>query len=372
MKRWNRILLFTVMGVWLVVMAANLLAPYRTFSEDENRYLAELPRYTVSGLIDGSSNRAMDNYINDHFFARHVWIMAQSTMELASGKRENNGVYYGKGMLFSKLAQPDAALSEANLQGIEAFASRTGANCTVMLVPSAAAVVPQLLPAAAPVWDEAAWIGDAYAQLSPQVRTVDVLGALCAHPEQQLYYRTDHHWTTQGAYLGYAAYAQAAGLEVRTPQQMRATTLSTDFRGTLDSKSGAWWIKSDTILAYQSGEAASYEVFTGMETRQYDDIWFEEYLAKKDKYSVFFGEISPRVTVKTESKSGKKLLVFKDSYAHCLVPMLMEDYSEITMIDLRYWQQPIEQLVDVTQYEDVLFLYNLDSFTTQEQTAKLR
>ena len=100
MKRWNRILLFTVMGVWLVVMAANLLAPYRTFSEDENRYLAELPRYTVSGLIDGSSNRAMDNYINDHFFARHVWIMAQSTMELASGKRENNGVYYGKGMLF--------------------------------------------------------------------------------------------------------------------------------------------------------------------------------------------------------------------------------------------------------------------------------
>ena len=132
----------------------------------------------------------------------------------------------------------------------------------------------------------------------------------------------------------------------------------------------------DTIdYYYYTGEGSvnvtEVVVDNGREQKSYDSMYFEEYLTQKDQYSSFLGSNQPVVTVKTDSPSGKKLLVIKDSYAHSLVPFLSNHYSEITMVDLRYINTSLDEKVPLDEYDQVLFVYNVENFTEDQNLPKL-
>ena len=77
-------------------------------------------------------------------------------------------------------------------------------------------------------------------------------------------------------------------------------------------------------------------------------------------------------TIKTQAATGKKLLIFKDSYAHCLVPMLLGDYSEIRLVDLRYMNTlEFADALEIAAYDAALFLYSTDVFAHQLGAGKL-
>ena len=370
MKNKNRFFFWALVPLWAILVLWNFIAPAKDFSESENRYLAAFPTYNTSALLDGRFMDSVNDYLNDHFVGRPYWVGAQSLLEYGMGKREINSVFLHKHTLLSSLTSADTHSLQRNILGINAFCKEYNLPAYVALVPSAAVVQPERLPALAHPWNEAEAIEQIYRQLSPAITAVDVFSVLKEHSGEYIYYRTDHHWTSYGAYLAYTQLAPALGLPQRAQEEFAVTTLSNNFVGTYQSRTGLPWVTPDTLELYEAGQAVSYEIFFDplKPPEEHDSLYFEEYLAKKDKYAYFLGPItnSPYVRIHTGSDSGQKLIVFKDSYAHCLIPMLLADYSEICLVDLRAMQAAnYDDYLHVADYDAALFLYSTDVFARQ-------
>ncbi len=366
-SKLNRVFFIIFVIIWAGLAVVNLLIPEKSFSENENRYLSQMPKFSLSGLLSGDFMNRTDEYVNDQFIFRDMWISVQSTAEYALGKRESNGVYVGPTALMSRLDNWDAKVIEHNLGGIKYFLQEHELPAYLMLVPAASEIYRQELPLFADPWDQERVIKGIYESL-PELTPVPVGDTLSAHKNEYIFYRTDHHWTSYGAYLAYRELCSAIGL---TPSEYTAKTVSKSFDGTLFSRSGFRFTQSDTIEAFVPKFSAGLEVYDGSETKSYDSPFFEEYLGQKDKYAYFLGPNQPVVTLYGDSGSGKKLLMFKDSFAHCLAPMLLGDYDQVTLVDLRYVKTSIGELLDPDEFDSVLFLFGIDTFVGQDELYKL-
>jgi hypothetical protein len=162
------------------------------------------------------------------------------------------------------------------------------------------------------------------------------------------------------------------GLPVRGVGELAAREISDSFYGTYNSKTGISFFEPDSIELYEAGPAVKYEGFDGNELTERPSVYFDEYLSKKDKYSFFLGPVKQVVTVHTASDSGKSLVIFKDSYAHCLAPMLFADYGRITLVDLRWYKSDDYGAdLELESFDDVLFLYSADIFAHQQGAGML-
>ncbi len=322
--------------------------------------------------MNGDFMNGVDTYLNDHFAGRDSWITAQSFMEYSLGKCESNGVFLCKDALMSDLAAPDEDTVNGNIDGIKAFTQKYNLPSYLMLVPSASAIQSEKLPRFAQVWDQKGFIEKVFSQLEGQVTPVPLYDKLREHKDEYIYYRTDHHWTTNGAFLAYQQLASTMKLPTSDTFDFQTDIVSDDFIGTLSSKSGVYNITPDSMNAYQTDTIQSFLVSDGKQVTEHPSIYFDEFLAKKDKYAYYLGSNQPLVTIKTKSTSDKRLLIFKDSYAHSFAPFVANDYSEIALVDLRYINIDIDKVVDVASYDDALFLYSTDVFAQQGLLKKLK
>lgn len=369
----NRFFFVIFFCIWMIIVVWNLLTPSKVFSEMENRQLAAWPKFTVPTLLDGEYMDNVNTYLNDQFAGKDIWIPSQSLIEYGLGKRENNNVFLGKNALIGDIEPKDETIVQDNIQGINAFVQQyPNMQAYVALVPGAGTIQPQKLPPFATEWDEGAMIEEVNEQLESGIASVNLSDTLLEHNQEYIFYRTDHHWTTYGAFLAYQQIADMMGLPVYQQSDFEITPLSTDFLGTYHSKTGFPLVKKDEMELYQMGTAVKYEVFDGAQTVEYDSPFFAEFLEKKDKYSYFLGQVQPATKIYTQAQTGKKLIIFKDSYAHCLTPMLMDQYSEILLVDLRYFNMPDPvAYLEAQEYDDALFLYSVDTFSHQKLTSKL-
>ncbi len=367
---FNRLFFYVFALLWVGLIIINLLTSEKTFSENENRTLKSMPEYSYETLINGEYMSNIDEYFNDQFIGRDLWINAQSIMEYSIGKRENNNVFIAKnGALMDNIAEPNAKYVDANIRGINYFSSQYDIACSIMIIPSASFIQSDMLPYTAQVWDQKEFIEDIYEKIE-NVIPINLCDTLFDHKNEYIYYRTDHHWTTYGAFLAYEKYCEAMNLPIRG--EFKFETVSNHFNGTLYSRSGIRFIKSDIMDSYKTDMVEGFHVYTGTENREYESIYFEEFLDKKDKYSYFLGTSQPIVTMKGSCKTDKKLLIFKDSYSHCFAPMLLEQYSEITLVDLRYVNQKLNDIIDLKKYDNALFLFSVDVFANQNNLIKLK
>ncbi|WP_312642129.1 DHHW family protein [Hydrogenoanaerobacterium sp.] len=357
--------------LWGAVVLINLILPNKNFSESENRYLASFPSFSTKALLNGKYMQGMDEFFNDHFVARDSWIAMQSSLEYSLGKRENNGVFVCKNALMADIDAPKDDAVQANIRGIKAFVQRYQKPSYLMLVPSAAAIQTDKLPLFAQTWDQAGFVSRVASELGNAVKPVELFGTLTEHKDNDIYYRTDHHWTSAGTFLAYQQACKVMGLVPKAAEDFQIDTVSDSFYGTLYSKSGVRNITPDTIQAYHSGKVTGFSVYDGKKTTDYASMYFDEYLSQKDKYSYFLGSNQPLVTIHTASKSGKRLLIFKDSYAHSLAPFFVNDYSEIALVDMRYISGSLTDITDPADYDDVLFVYSVDVFAQQNHLVKL-
>ncbi len=374
MKKKNLSFLLIFVALWAGLIFWNLITPEQEFSQSENRYLATFPKFSMETLLDGEYMNAVDTWLNDQFAGRPFWVSSQSMIDYSVGKRELNDVYIGKGALLGDMALPDDSRTQENIDGITVFAQKYGLPCTVALVPSAATVQPQNMPTFAVGWDEIAYIEQVYGALPPGITGADLYKILLEHHEEYIYYRSDHHWTSYGAYLAYTKLASALGLTPASMIDCRASLVSDHFYGTYHSKTGFPLIKADSMYVFQHGSAVGYSVFNGKSWTDYNSIYFDSFLQVKDQYSYFLGQVQPYAVIQTASQTGRKLVVFKDSYAHSLLPLLLDDYSEICIVDLRYTNQTMQELDDILHfagYDAALFLYSTDVFSHQPVTSKL-
>ncbi len=369
----SMILFFSVL-IFFSVMTA--LSDKQTFSELENRSLEDFPKLSAENYFSGGFSDGAEDYLSDHFFGRNALITLKANIDIALGKSERNGIYIVKGKrLAQRVNEPDPEIIGKNLDGINKFAEDNDIPIYFLLAPTSAEIYSDELPKYSPKLDQKNFIDETYNQLNGKIITVDAYSALLLNKDGYIYYRNDHHWTSYGAYLAYTAAAKKMGISATTLNSFDIEHASDSFKGTLYSSSLYNGIEADTIDYFHAKDGCKilgedvYASF-GEEPVHYDDIYFREYLDKKDKYSSFTGQNQPLVTLKSDSPGGKILLI-KDSYAHSFAPFLLQNYSEVTMLDLRYIQISYKELIDISDFDAVLFLYNVSSFTTDENLKKL-
>ena len=378
-----------------------LLRQDRTFSDSENRMLAQKPAPTLASLADGSFAGGIERWYADQFPGRDLWITADLTFQRALGVREMNGVYLGAdGYLLEAPAQEDAAQLGQTEAAICAFAAQhPDIRLTAAIVPNAWGVLSEKLPAGAPVEDQKALI-DAIDQAMPDVRTANLTEALRSRCSEPLYYRTDHHWTSLGAYYAYQQLCDALGLTpfdtaahtaltadrfYRTDhhwtslaaryafetlsaqldlQPVRSYTVypvSDSFEGTLAAKTGSH-AALDTIEIYVPDTDVQYAVTYADTQTTICSLYDRAKLAEKNQYEVFFGGNHARVDIQTTADTGRTLLLLKDSYANCFVQFLTPYYDRILMIDPRYFYDDLGALLRRERVTDALILYNYNTF----------
>ncbi len=333
----------------------------RAFSEHENRYLAQRPKFRWASLVSGDFTADFEAYITDQFPFRDAWLDLKSRSERFAGKTENNGVFFcAEDTLITRFAQPPEADVLNAADAVRALAENTGLPVYLALVPSAAEVWSERLPKNADTADQAALIEQIYQRSG--VASADLREALNAHRDEDLYYRTDHHWTTLGAYYGYAATAAVLGLEPQAVSAFSPATVSTDFYGTVYSSSGVRWVAPDSIQTYVDD--------TGITLTRYDTpegvvspVYAEEKLQTKDQYSFFLGGNTSLLTVDT-GHEGMKLLVIRDSYMDSELPFFFAHCSEIHVLDLRYFRQSVSEYALEHGFDAILVSYSLSDFVT--------
>lgn len=379
-----------------------LVAPKQTFSENENRALASWPVYSFTALKDGSYMSGVQTYLSDHFPLRDPFMTLKTKYEMLTGREEINDIYLAKDGYYIEAyktpkQQKKIITQFQKLQ--DAITTDAKQNVRVMLVPTAISTYNAKLPGSAPdrgVLRQVDTMNEIYAAL-PNMQKVDAWSALQAAAAQEstdrtrasgnadgaqpvagaeaagsdttaatgLYYHTDHHWTTHGAYVGYQAYCGAAGIDPIPETDFQKTCVTTDFHGTIFSKLHDNTVPGDAITLYENPAnqlTVSYPD-TGEVT---DTLYNRDYLAQKDKYSMFLNNLHPLVEITNETAdSDRQLVLIKDSYANSMVPFLVNHYQKIYVFDTRYYRfGPSSFINEHPEVTDVLLLYNMNTIDT--------
>lgn len=364
--RHPRAVVLLFIGIIVVMQAAFWLLPRRSFSENEKRVLSEVPQIDAAGIADGSVFRSIESYLSDHFPGRELWVGANAYLENAEGRGATEDIVRGTDdWLFTAPVSDDRETLWDNMQAITTFAEKQSVPVTMMAVPSAGAVVSDKLPALHLPYPDADLLEEARRIAGNTLHWVDLYTDFCsAEQPERLYYRTDHHWTTEGAYRAYCLMMEALG-QFSVPHDDFTVEQITDFYGTSYSKSGLWLTEPDTLELWTDSDIQA--VTTVYDANRADPVtregmFFREYLEDADKYPVFLSGNHARVHIETNADSGKRLLVIKDSYAHALAPFLAEEYSTIDLIDLRYFkQQTISSWLEENPADEILLVYGLSS-----------
>ncbi len=358
---WAEVLIFLafIFGFFI----ANIIVPDRAMSEQENTTLQQLPKFSFERLFNKTFTKQFEDYSSDQFVLRDQWITLKAAAELALGKEENNDVSYGADQtLIEGFDAPDNSALDTNMGYLNQLVQNTDAEVYFALIPEKSEIWSERLPARTPNDSEAEFIEYCYG-LS-QANNVDILSVMREHADEYVYYRTDHHWTSLGAYYGYSALGKAMDFTVPALESYGDRRVVSDsFYGTTWSKSGFSWVEPDSMEIFVDApdglEITSYPEGSPVEGRLYD----ESKLAVKDKYSMFMGGNCPLHEIVTGS-DGPSLLIIRDSYTDSLIPFLLDDFSEIHVIDLRYYRVSLADYIAEHGFDKVLVAYSVSTFAT--------
>lgn len=377
MKITKWIMSGSLLGFLVLVSAGSLFAADREFSENENRYLVQMPEISLDSILDGDFQSGLEEYLNDQIWGRDQWITIKTAIQKAVGDTDIGGAYVGKdGYDFEKITADDVddALVERNIEQVQKFFATCSESIdktrlSFLLVPTSGLILEDKLPANAPLFSQSSYI-DTVQEALAEYHFVDVREVLTDHKEEGVYYRTDHHWTSLGAFVCYGEWCKSMGVPFRE-EDYTVTTVTESFRGSLYSKILDFDSAYDSIQIYKkTGSDASFVVtLDGEET---DGFYHYDRLEEKDKYLFFFGGNYSEVVITNESsKEGRNLLLIKDSFANSFAPMAAENFDHIYMIDLRYYRGDLQAYMEANDITDVLILYNVSNFISDKNMHRL-
>lgn len=343
----------------------NFIAKDRDFSESENRVLASFPKLTLSSIADGTFMKNFETYMSDQFVLRDRMISLKSYFDRLSGLRESNGVYIGDdGFLIEKPSKYTAKKAKAMTKSINSFMEKyPEITKMVAISPNASYIYSEKLPSGIELHSQYSELKGILNRLEGENYSfLNVTKALKkAKEKSDVFYRTDHHWTTRGAYAVFKAIADKWNLD-RSQVKYKFLTVSSDFEGTLASKTGIHDNKDKIEICLPENSEGSYIVSYESQDKRTTSLFEPSKLQQKNKYEVFLGGNYDKVVIDTVSKSRATLLIIKDSYANCLIPMLTPYFAKIIVVDPRYMTDSIHTVMDEYNISHVLFLYNLNTF----------
>ncbi|MFI3227881.1 MAG: DHHW family protein [Clostridia bacterium] len=342
----------------------NALSEDKIFSEQENRTLGQKPEFSFETLVSGEFTKKYETYVTDQFVFRDKFMEIKSNTESLLGKMENNDVYIStENTLIDKFDKPSYEQVDINMRYINNFAQAVEIPVYFSLIPTQNDIYQYKLPQNAPIYSQKEVIDYAYALYSG----IDVYDALMDKKDEYIYYNTDHHWTSLGAYYAYATLMDAMEKVPSDIENLEKETLSESFNGTIYSSSGVRYVKSDIIDIYTKNQTIEILDVDGL---RYSELYDMSKLEQKDQYEVFLGGNDP--LVKLTGTGEGKLLILKDSYTNAQVPFMLENYEEIHLVDLRFYKIPMSEYVEENEIDQVLISYSISNFTTDTNLIFLR
>lgn len=378
-------------GFLVVFVIADMVTPDKEVSAMENRKLTQYPTFSLTGITKDFASFAENydaladewsdwtyaygDYAKDQMLFRDEWISLQSFFESVQGKLENGGIWFAKddyliakNDIFTQLQENNISI---NSQAVCELAERHKGKVSTMIIPSPANSLSDKLRWNPPQINENEMLDNLFADFKDAgANVIDLRGAFEAYVDDDIFYHTDHHWTTLGgAYLAYEAYCEAEGLIAEEPSQ-ELLREEPDFLGTNYSKSKHFGTKPETLYYYDfPNELTVYSYQSDdtilEETGPLMDIYkFDEY----DKYAAFLHGNKGYSVLKGNGKGS--ILVVKDSYGNSFVPYLIANYETIGIIDLRAWFS-VDETIKEGGYDNILVLYSFDSFSSDTYAKRM-
>lgn len=362
MKDKIRVILFA--GLLLVLSVFNLLSPAKTFSNRENRFLEKFPELSLDSIIDGKFNEKFQKYAADQFLLRDRWISLKTRVDLGIMKKDNGRVYFGEdNFLFDIEKAIDKDRFIKNMNEINNFKKSVYAPIDIMLVPTKSSVLQDKLPVKAPVIDEEKLLKDIEGELDKRINFISLINFFQSKNDEPVYYKTDHHYTSLGAYYAYEKYIESLGLKAYPLDYFKREAVSEDFLGSQFRKSNYYEGPSETIEKFTPKDKIDLKIIKNEnEDKIFNSLYDEKFLEKSDKYSFFLGGDDAVVDIKSSVKGAGTLVVVKDSFANSMVPFLTLHFDRIILIDQRYLNIPIKDYIKDIEVDRVLFLKNIRTF----------
>ncbi|MFJ5622869.1 DHHW family protein [Peribacillus loiseleuriae] len=376
-QKAERLLVLGFVGTLFLNALFFFILPHQRFSDLENRYLQGAPHLAWDNLLSKKYAEEAESFVTDHFPFRDKWVWIKSAAEQYRLQQENNGIYKGKdGYLFETFLEPDYTKIQQYTESVNQFASNhPEVNMTFMLAPTSIGLYPERLPWLAPSYSQKKVNRFIEDHMRNELTFIDGFDFLDSHASDPIYYRTDHHWTTYGAYLAYVAYAEQKGWHSLSQKDFLIQTVSHSFLGSYHTRSQFNGLLPDTIQVYSPRDPIPTEMYIVDTNQTMTSMYDPSFLAKKDQYSYFLGGVHALMKLTTELGSQQieqdKLLVIKDSYAHSVIPFLTRHVPEIHVIDIRYYNGSIAEYLSKNEIKDVLFLFNTSTLVGDASLLKL-
>ena len=338
------------MALLLLLALATVFGKYREQSAMENRTLAPPVTVTLAGIRSGAVMRQTEEYLTDHFIARDAFVLLAGGMDTALLRTEKNGHPAGLPPDGGYAGYRDGyGRAECAGHGRDCQAHRHGCHGRhrAAFLRRHAGAPAAVLPAA----DQKALLDALYTQSG--LPAIDTLQALLPLGEAA-YYRTDHHWTADGAAAVYRALCEAWGLTAAPPAA----------RLTADAFFGSYYAK--VPRPFMQGDRFAFDQPDGVrlviDGEAMPGLLDTAQLQARDKYAALLYGNHARITL--EGPGEGTLLVVKDSYANALLPLLAQHFRRVEVFDPRYSLQRIDALYMEVHADRLLYVYGLSTLLT--------
>lgn len=350
------------------------------FADTENRVLEQKPEFSMESLIEGMYTNSYQNYVRDQFPFRNEFVSMRNYIEKFMMKKEINGVLVCEDDYYIESHKRENYTDEQavkNVNELETFVEKyssmdTIKSISVEIVPTAQTVMTNKMTGTMYAFDQNEYISEIADETGECF--VDTFSVLKEHDDEYIYYKTDHHWTTYGAYLVYKEWATKNNLNPVEMEQIDVKTVTKDFLGTINNKLNLK-MSTDTIESYVVKDM-NLTVSYNLSDEIKETVFEESFLEKKDKYGYFFGGNPGVVSITNneeskENNNDRNLLIIKDSYANCISNVYAANFENTYVVDLRYFNMSIEEFISEYQITDILVLYNVDSFATDTKIKRI-
>ena len=340
-----------------------IFLPKNEFSQTEKRYLTQFPETSFQTVKDGNFEQGFEKFLADQTPFRTFFVSLNSYFELIKGNNGFAGVYLGKdGWLIEKPFDRENNFDK-NLRRINDFSKTVDKPVYLLIAPTKGSIYTEYLPANSLDYYDKELI-TSVSEKAGNINNINIVPDFEKNKNDTLlYYKTDHHWTTEGAFIAYNAVCDALNLNAVDISSYNKEIVK-EFYGTSYSTSCYTLTKPDTLTIMRNAKtngSAKVIIEDGSKPEEYDNMFFEDALETADKYVVFLNGNHGLERIIT-GNSGGKLLLVKDSFAHCIAPFLAENFSEIIMVDLRYYKKPLSGIIQNENPDQIMFLYGIDTF----------
>ena len=350
------------LGLLLLAGLYALLWPQGDFSASERRLRAAAP--AAPSLSAWKTDREVEQYISDRIPFRQALVGADAAVQACTGRRTRLAAWpVGNSLVEPPVSGQESAVKR-RLDRFGALADGAGASWYLLVPPTHGSLLTDRMN---PLM-RSLYRGEESltAVLEANPHFISLAADFAASPDT-VYYRTDHHWTLEGAYLAYARFCAAAGREALPLSAFRRQSFP-GFLGTTASRSGFLWRPADTLDCAEP--AGDVTLTVDDDETVYHTLLFPDQASGWDGYAVYLNGNHGRVEILNPSAPAGTLLVFRDSYGSCLLPLLSASYSRVVAVDARYWSGTFSDVLAAEGADDVLFCYSLDSLANDTSLAR--